>query len=166
MEVRKGDRNAPARKSVPRPASRRAATLAESFCFFSPEQSAGCWRVVFSSHIFIFYFLPLALLGYYALAGAPQRWRNFWLIVTGYVFYGWAEPRFMLLMFATTSIDWVMSLVIAHDSWRFWKFRGQPVSPLARRRETLAHPAHGDCRLRRRESGRARLLQVLQLRRR
>ena len=78
--------------------------------------------MVFSSHIFIFYFLPLALLGYYALAGAPQRWRNFWLIITGYIFYGWAEPRFMLLMFATTSIDWLMSLVIAHDSWAVWRF--------------------------------------------
>ncbi len=90
--------------------------------------------MVFSSHLFIFYFLPLALLGYYALAGAPQRWRNFWLILTGYVFYGWAEPRFMLLMFATTSIDWVMSLVIAHDSWRFWTFWGKPVTALPQRR--------------------------------
>jgi alginate O-acetyltransferase complex protein AlgI len=86
--------------------------------------------VVFSSHLFIFYFLPLALLGYYLLAAAPQRWRNFWLIITGYVFYGWAEPRFMLLMFATTSIDWLMSLVIAHDSWRVWEFRGKPVTAL------------------------------------
>jgi len=86
--------------------------------------------VVFSSHTFIFYFLPLALLGYYALAAAPQRWRNLWLILTGYVFYGWAEPRFIVLMFATTSIDWLMSLVIAHDSWRFWRFWGRPVAPL------------------------------------
>ncbi|MDQ6624848.1 MAG: MBOAT family protein [Verrucomicrobiota bacterium] len=86
--------------------------------------------MVFSSHIFIFYFLPLALLGYYALARAPQRWRNFWLIVTGYIFYGWAEPRFMLLMFATTSIDWLMSLVIAHNSWRIWTFWGKPLRTL------------------------------------
>ena len=91
--------------------------------------------VVFSSHLFIFYFLPLALLGYYALAWAPQRWRNFWLIVTGYVFYGWAEPRFVLLMFATTSIDWLMSLVIAHNSWRFWSFWGKPVEALPKRRK-------------------------------
>ncbi|MDQ2659733.1 MAG: MBOAT family protein [Verrucomicrobiota bacterium] len=90
--------------------------------------------MVFSSHIFIFYFLPLALLGYYALAGAPQRWRNFWLILTGYTFYGWAEPRFMLLMFATTSIDWVMSLVIAHDSWRIWSFFRKPVRLLPSKR--------------------------------
>ncbi len=82
--------------------------------------------MVFSSHIFIFYFLPLALLGYYVLAWAPQRWRNLWLILTGYTFYGWAEPRFVVLMFATTSIDWVMSLVIARDSWRFWEFWRKP----------------------------------------
>ena len=88
--------------------------------------------MVFSSHVFIFYFLPLALAGYYALAAAPQRWRNLWLILTGYVFYGWAEPRFIVLMFATTSIDWLMSLVIAHDSWRVWRFWRAPVAALPR----------------------------------
>ena len=76
--------------------------------------------MVFSSHIFVYYFLPLALLGYYALSRAPQRWRNSWLILTGYTFYGWAEPRFMPLMFATTFVDWLVSLIIAHDTWRFW----------------------------------------------
>jgi alginate O-acetyltransferase complex protein AlgI len=91
--------------------------------------------VVFSSHIFIFYFLPLALLGYYALAWAPQRWRNFWLILTGYVFYGWAEPRFIVLMFATTSIDWLMSLVIAHDSWNVARFWRAPVHVLPHRKK-------------------------------
>jgi alginate O-acetyltransferase complex protein AlgI len=88
--------------------------------------------VVFSSHIFVYYFLPGALLGYYALAKAPQRWRNFWLILTGYTFYGWAEPRFCVLMFATTSIDWLMSLVIAHDDWRVWRSWHRPVPKLAR----------------------------------
>jgi len=57
--------------------------------------------MVFSSHIFLFYFLPAALACYYALARAPQRWRNWVLIVTGYAFYGWAEPAFMPLMFFT-----------------------------------------------------------------
>jgi alginate O-acetyltransferase complex protein AlgI len=103
--------------------------------------------VVFSSHIFIFYFLPAALLGYYALFKAPQRYRNFWLILTGYIFYGWAEPRFTVLMFLTTSIDWLMSLIIAHDSWQFWRFWHKPVrklvpgqsrTPLQRRAITLS----------------------------
>src|SRR5947209_5226775 len=89
--------------------------------------------MVFSSHIFVYYFLPLALLGYYLLARAPQRWRNFWLILTGYTFYGWAEPRFMPLMFATTFVDWLVSLVIAHDTWRFWTVLRKPVKQLPHR---------------------------------
>jgi alginate O-acetyltransferase complex protein AlgI len=89
--------------------------------------------VVFSSHIFIYYFLPLALFGYYALAKARQRWCNFWLILTGYAFYGWAEPRFILLMFGTTFVDWLLSLIIAHNSWHLWKMRGKPVPKLAPR---------------------------------
>jgi alginate O-acetyltransferase complex protein AlgI len=88
--------------------------------------------VVFSSHIFVYYFLPAALLGYYALAAAPQRWRNLWLIISGYVFYGWAEPRFTALMFVTTSVDWLMSLIIAHNTWRVWRVWHQPVQQLVR----------------------------------
>ena len=88
--------------------------------------------MVFSSHIFCYYFLPATLLVYYALWRARQRWRNLWLILAGYAFYGWAEPRFMLLMFATTSFDWLMSLVIAHNSWRCWRFWNKPVRALPR----------------------------------
>jgi alginate O-acetyltransferase complex protein AlgI len=88
--------------------------------------------MVFSSHIFIWYFLPLVLLGYYALRLAPQRCRNLWLVLTGYIFYGWAGPRFMALMFATTFIDWLVSLVIAHDDWRVWRFWHKPVEALVR----------------------------------
>jgi alginate O-acetyltransferase complex protein AlgI len=77
--------------------------------------------MVFSSHLFIYYFLPAALLGYYALWRAPQRWRNLWLVLTGYLFYGWAGPGFTLLMFMTTSFDWLMSLVIARNDWRVWR---------------------------------------------
>jgi len=45
----------------------------------------------FSSHIFNLLFSPFALLVYYALFRTRQRWRNAWLIVAGYTFYGWAE---------------------------------------------------------------------------
>src|SRR6266850_8125673 len=71
--------------------------------------------------------IPFALLVYYALFRARQRWRNAWLIVAGYTFYGWAEPRFMVLMFGTTFIDWLMSLVIAHNTWQVWRVWDQPV---------------------------------------
>ena len=86
--------------------------------------------MVFSSHLFLFYFLPLALATYYSLYWAPQRWRNVVLIVSGYAFYGWAEPAFMFLMFATTFIDWLASLVIAHDEWRLWHVWKSPALQL------------------------------------
>jgi alginate O-acetyltransferase complex protein AlgI len=87
--------------------------------------------MVFSSHLFLFYFLPLALLGQAVLGRAPQRWRNLWLALTGYVFYGWAEPRFLALMWATTTLDWVLSLVIARDRWDFWRAaQSPPILPL------------------------------------
>jgi alginate O-acetyltransferase complex protein AlgI len=87
--------------------------------------------VVFSSHIFVYYFLPIALLGYYLLFRARQRWRNGWLILTGYTFYGWAEPRFMVLMAFTTSVDWLVSLIVAHDNWRVWRVWRKPATKLA-----------------------------------
>lgn len=59
--------------------------------------------MVFSSHIFIFYFLPLVLAAYYAV---PQRYRNGLLCAASYVFYGWWNPWFVLLMLASTVIDY------------------------------------------------------------
>ena len=91
--------------------------------------------MVFSSHIFLFYFLPLALACYYALWRAPQRWRNIVLIVTGYAFYGWAEPAFMPLMAFTTVVDWLASMVIARDDWRVWQVWRTTGGPV----ETLDH---------------------------
>jgi alginate O-acetyltransferase complex protein AlgI len=58
--------------------------------------------VVFSSHIFIFYFLPLAILIYYA-ARAP--WRLGVLTLLSYFFYGWANPWFVLLLAWSTLVD-------------------------------------------------------------
>lgn len=88
--------------------------------------------MVFSSHIFVYYFLPVALAIYYALYKAPLRWRNFALVVMGYVFYGWANPKFILLMFGTTFIDWLLSLVISFNSWCFWRDWKGEAFPLPR----------------------------------
>ncbi|MDR3689820.1 MAG: MBOAT family O-acyltransferase [Fimbriimonas sp.] len=76
--------------------------------------------MVFSSQIFAFYFLPLSLAVYYSLYRASQRARNLCLAVLGYIFYGWVNPKFIFLMFGTTFLDWLLSLVIAYNSWRFW----------------------------------------------
>src|SRR5262245_30887263 len=66
--------------------------------------------MVFSSHIFVFYFLPLALLLYYAV---PRRGQHVILILLSYVFYGWANPLFVVLMFASTLTDYLSGLIIS-----------------------------------------------------
>ena len=72
--------------------------------------------MVFSSVWFIFWFLPAALLVYYAV---PKRLKNGVLTVISYLFYGWTNPLFVLLMFASTLIDYVAGLVQAYDGFRF-----------------------------------------------
>ncbi len=64
--------------------------------------------MVFSSHLFIFFFLPLALGLYYLV---PQRRaKHFVLTLLSYVFYGWANPLFVVLMFYSTVIDYFCGL--------------------------------------------------------
>jgi alginate O-acetyltransferase complex protein AlgI len=60
--------------------------------------------MVFSSHLFVYYFLPAALLGYYAL---PRGARHLWLTLASYGFYGWANPAFMGLMLLSTAVDFI-----------------------------------------------------------
>ena len=71
--------------------------------------------MVFSSPIFLYYFLPLALAIYYSLKRARPRTLNLALAILGYIFYGWSNPLFIVLMLGTTTVDWVASLIIAHD---------------------------------------------------
>ncbi len=59
--------------------------------------------MVFSSHLFLFYFLPLALLLYF---GAPRRARHLLLTLVSYVFYGWANPLFIVLLLTSTLVDY------------------------------------------------------------
>ncbi len=63
--------------------------------------------MVFSSHVFLFCFLPIALLFYYL---APRRLKHLLLTLFSYGFYGWANPYFMLLMLYSTLIDYVCGL--------------------------------------------------------
>jgi len=66
--------------------------------------------MVFTTHIFVFYFLPLVLLVYFNL---PYRWRNLFITIMSYVFYGWWKPWFVILMMISTIMDFIWARVIA-----------------------------------------------------
>ena len=59
--------------------------------------------MVFSSLIFLFMYLPIVLLAYYA---CPRKWRNLLLFVVNLVFYGWGEPIYVSLMVISTIVDY------------------------------------------------------------
>jgi alginate O-acetyltransferase complex protein AlgI len=65
--------------------------------------------MVFTTHLFLFYFLPLVLIAYYAL---PFRSRTALIAVCSYVFYGWANPLWAVLMFLNSGIDYVCGRVL------------------------------------------------------
>lgn len=73
--------------------------------------------MVFTSHIFIFYFLPAVLLGYYLLAVVGRHgstaWRNRFLLAASYVFYGWWNPWFVFLMLFATAVNYACGHIIA-----------------------------------------------------
>jgi len=70
--------------------------------------------MVFSSHLFLFYFLLLALGLYYtAHKFGGNTLKHLVLTGVSYLFYGWANPLFVLLMAWSTLIDYICGLVIA-----------------------------------------------------
>lgn len=51
--------------------------------------------MVFSSLVFLFAYLPITLLAYYLV---PRQGRNIFLFIVNLIFYGWGEPKLVLLM--------------------------------------------------------------------
>ena len=68
--------------------------------------------MLFSSIPFLYYFLPCVLLLY---AIAPKKLKNTVLMLTSLVFYGWGEPKYVILMVATIAIGYVTGLLI--EKW-------------------------------------------------
>lgn len=65
--------------------------------------------MVFSEPVFMFLFLPVSLLLYYAV---PFRFKNAVLFLTGLLFYAWGEPVFVLIMILSTLIDYCAGRVM------------------------------------------------------
>lgn len=60
--------------------------------------------MVFSSLLFLFRFLPLFLVLYFA---APKRLRNSILFIGSLIFYGWGEPVYISLLLFSTLVDFI-----------------------------------------------------------
>jgi alginate O-acetyltransferase complex protein AlgI len=65
--------------------------------------------MVFSSYLFLFYFLPPALALYYL---SPRRVQHLTLTALSYLFYGWANPLFVPLLLGSTVVDYLCGLAM------------------------------------------------------
>ena len=65
--------------------------------------------MLFSGIPFLYYFLPAVLLLYFAV---PHRLKNPILLIFSLIFYGWGEPRYILLMLISILSGYAFALAI------------------------------------------------------
>ena len=65
--------------------------------------------MVFSSILFIFRFLPVAMVIYFL---TPNKFKNLTLLLVSLIFYSWGEPKYFGIMIASIVVDYVVSRAI------------------------------------------------------
>ncbi|MEG0169997.1 MBOAT family O-acyltransferase [Anaerorhabdus sp.] len=65
--------------------------------------------MVFSSLIFIFFFLPATLLVYYL---CPFKISNLILLISSVLFYFWGEPKYLVIMIFSTLFNYTAGIII------------------------------------------------------
>lgn len=66
--------------------------------------------MLFTSLEFLFIFLPVVLAVYFFL---PRMFRNYWLLLASLFFYGWGEPKFLIVMVMSIVFNYLLALRIA-----------------------------------------------------
>lgn len=67
--------------------------------------------MLFSSIVFLFYFLPVVLVLYYLF----RKWtpvKNAILLVASLIFYAWGEPWFVLIMLVSILLNYILALLV------------------------------------------------------
>ena len=65
--------------------------------------------MVFSSPVFLFFYLTVTLALYFVV---PLKWRNLVLLVVSLLFYGWGERAYVLIMVLSIAIDYVHGILV------------------------------------------------------
>lgn len=61
--------------------------------------------MIFSSILFLFYFLPIFLIVYELL---PHKYRNYWALTASLLFYSWGAPKFVFVVVAVIVLDFFL----------------------------------------------------------
>ncbi|MCI8307167.1 MAG: MBOAT family protein [Lachnospiraceae bacterium] len=69
--------------------------------------------MVFSSVIFLFYFLPAAVFFYYI---TPARFKNITLLLLSLFFYWWGQPYYLVLLISSIFCNWLFGVLIGKST--------------------------------------------------
>lgn len=68
--------------------------------------------MVFSSLLFIFWFIPIFFALYYLV---PDRAKNLCLFIGSIVFYAWGEPTYLVLIFVSIIVNYIAGVILAEQ---------------------------------------------------
>ena len=68
--------------------------------------------MLFNSYTFVFGFLPIVLIGFYALGAQRREWALLWLTVTSLLFYAWWRPVNVLLIAPSIMINYALARLL------------------------------------------------------
>src|SRR5215475_6150227 len=63
-------------------------------------------------HTWVFFVFFAVVYPVYLLVRRNNRLMNLWLMAASYTFYGWWNPWYLLLLFGTSAIDYLMVLLM------------------------------------------------------
>jgi len=70
--------------------------------------------MLFSSNIFLFFFLPGVLFVYYVLFRRSRLLQNCFLFLASLFFYAWGEPKFVLVMILSIFLNWLLGIAVGN----------------------------------------------------
>lgn len=74
--------------------------------------------MLFSSIIFLYFFLPIVFIIYFGLRLIEKKKKishsitNYWLLLASLFFYAWGEPKFVFIMIGSIIFNYLMALII------------------------------------------------------
>lgn len=83
--------------------------------------------MLFSEPVFLFAFFPLVLLVYFIPLRGMRKAQNFFLLLASLFFYGWGEPRFVLVMILSIAMNYRFGLWF-HQCRRQCRYMGRPIA--------------------------------------
>lgn len=101
-----------------------AATLAAFALVATDTSSASHPAMLFNSVEFLFLFLPILLVGFFALARLHRRAAALWLALGSLFFYGWWDSRYLALLLASIVFNYAVGVQLARAAERRLSWKG------------------------------------------